>query len=685
MVRSAVRSKTSGSPKVEVGEIDTRAPFQSVKDAVNLFGEVAFSGGKSTIRKPNRNSAERVLVKESELHLAEKELKKLKEQLKNAENTKSEALVELDKVKKTAENLSQEINFLTESKDASLQATEAAKNRAKQLEDANSGNFDLTNGFRKDDTENAREEYTLLLSDLNSAKQELAKNRQDFETSLEAKASAIKEAEGAEIAVRVNAERASEISTEIATLKETIEQVRKASIEAEHEKAKTIAEKEAERRSNESRLEETSKKLELMKKEFDPEVSKNLEAQLAGAMIEIEGLKMNVANAKESDLDAVKRVTSELNGAKDSLQKVLEDRSALQSQVESLRQQLESLRKEHTDLKEKEAETESIAGNLHVKLRKCKSDLEESLGEESKSITATDEVSATMNQLAVETENARHEAEEMTMKAEELKREAEATLLCLEEAEKKLMVALREVEEAKVAEDAAREQLKVLSEQADAARSSTSESGANITISRDEFEALSRKVDESGQLAGMKVAAAMAQVEAVKASEDEAMQRLEASRKEIEDMKIATEEALKKAEMAEAAKKAVEGELKRWREKEQKKAADTASRILAETQAQAQSQVQVPSQTQAQSLLQVPTQTQSRLQVPSQLRPSKSSPIDYKIAAQDSSVNGGKKRNKFLSSKSKKVLLRLPSLSAIFHRKKSQVEGGSPSYLPGEN
>ncbi|XP_074320110.1 WEB family protein At5g55860-like [Silene latifolia] len=672
MVRSAVRPKSSGSLKFEVGEIDTRAPFQSVKDAVNLFGEVAFSGGKSAIKKPNRNSAERVLVKESELHLAEKELNKLKEQLKNAENTKSEALVELDKVKKTAENLSQKIKILTESKEASLQETEAAKNHAKQLEDANSGKFELTNGFRKDDTENAREEYTLLLSDLNSAKQELAKSRQDFETSLEAKATAIKEAEGAEITAGVNAERASEISAEIAALKETIEQVKQASLVAEREKAKTIAEKEIERQSYKSRLEETSKKLELMKKEFDPEVSKNLEAQLAGAMIEIEALKIDVANAKESDLDAVKRVTSELNGAKDSLQKVLEDKNSLQSQVESLRQQLESLRKEHTELKEKEAETESIAGNLHVKLRKCKSELEESLAEESKTNTATDEGSATMNQLAVETEKARHEAEEMTMKAEELKMEAEATLVCLEEAEKKLTIALQEVEEAKVAEDAAREQIKVLSKQADAARSSTSDSGAKVTISRDEFEALSKKVDESGQLAEMKVAAAMAQVEAVKASEDEALQRLEASRKEIEDMKASIEEALKKAEMAEAARKAVEGELKRLREREQKKADDIASRILAETQAQAQSRVHVP------------TQSESRLQVPTQLRPSKSNPIDYKTAAaQDSSVNGRKKRNKSLSSKSKKMLL--PSLSAIFQRKKSQVEGGSPSYLPGEN
>ncbi|GMH25482.1 hypothetical protein Nepgr_027325 [Nepenthes gracilis] len=125
-------------------------------------------------------------------------------------------------------------------------------------------------------------------------------------------------------------------------------------------------------------------------------------------------------NAKASDVESVTTITSELDGAKDSLQKVLEEESALWSSLDSLMLELENLREKHAELKDEAVEKDSFSGNLHVKLRMSKSKLE---------------VIAAMH-----------------------------ATFSLEDAEKELKIALEEAEEAKAAEARALDQIKTLSE-----------------------------------------------------------------------------------------------------------------------------------------------------------------------------------------------------------------------------
>lgn len=645
--------KTKGSAKAEVGEIDTSAPFQSVKDAVNLFGEGAFSGEKPAIRKAKPQSAEKVLAKETQLHLAEKQLNKLKEHLENAETTKAQALLELERAKKAVEDLTLKLKNITESKDLAIRATEEAKHRAKQFTESNKAESTGTDASSNINQETARVKYTNAVAELDAAKQELRTIRQEYDASMKLKNTATEQLAKAEDTARANTERVDELSKEIASVNDSVKQVNLATSRAKEEETLICAEKDKEKQLYKTRLDELGNKLISLKKDTDPDLIKNLEAELGNTLSEINVLRSDMENRRAADLDSLKTVTSELDGAKESLQKVVKEESSLRSLVESLNVELDNLKKEHTELRKKESETESAVGNLHVKLRKAKSELEEALAVEAKTQSASDDMIATIQQLTLEGENANREAEEMKQQAEELKREAETARIELEEAENILRVATHEAEEAKAAEARALNQIQTLSEKAEAARSSTSEPGAQITISKDEFEALSRKVEESKKLADIKVAAAVAQVEAVKASENEAIKRLEGTQKEIEDMKAATQEALKKAEMAEAARRAVEGELKRWREREQKKAAEAASRILAETE-----------------------------------KPFESSPRAYHIhrqqapLPQEKAVVETQKLEKAKTSIAKKVLL--PSLSNVFLKKKNQIEGSSPSYLPGE-
>lgn len=633
MVAKDRQSKTD-SPKVEVGEIDTRAPFQSVKDAVNLFGEGAFSGEKLTIKKIKPQSAERVLVKETKLHMAQKELHKLKEQLKSAENTKTGALTELERAKRTVEDLTKKLKIINDAKESAIKETEAAKTHAKQFETG------ATNPS-KNDLENTKEQYAAVFTELDAAKQELRRIRHDHETAVDEKTVAVKQETEADLIRKVSLDRAGEISKEIMFVHETIEQVKLATAEAQREQEKIYSEKNVEKLAHKAALEESAKKLLALREQIDPKMAKDLETQFEETTAEIKRLQTEMENARVSDLDSLKTVTLELEGAKDSLQKVVDEESSLKKLLESLKIELEKVKKEHEELKEKEAETESVAGNLNIELQKSKIQLESVLFEESKVRGASDEMTLTFQQLVSETENAKRESEEMKEKAEELKREAEAMEIRLREAESRLKIALTEADEAKKAESKALEEIKIISERTESARASTSsESGSKITISREEHEALIRKVEESEKLAKMKVEAAMAQVEAVKAGEKEAVKKLESTQKEIDELKAATDAAIKRAEMAEAAKRAVEGELKRWREREQKKAAEAAALILQETQMQSS--------------------------------PSSPSTPAYKQSPPPSQ-----------KPKTKKVLV--SNLSGIFQRKKSQVDGGSsPSYLPGE-
>ncbi|CAD6270173.1 unnamed protein product [Miscanthus lutarioriparius] len=626
------RPPSADAEKGEIGEIDTRAPFESVKAAVSLFGEVRFSSDKSAARKPKAPQAERVLAKETELHLAQKELNKYKEQLSNAETTRVQALSELEKAKKTVEELTTKLDVINKSKQLAIQATEDAKTRTKQLEGGSTNEGLGTDGPLKQELESAREQYAVALADLDAAKQELRKLKKDFETSLDMRLSAAQQEERNHC-------------IQLKPTKKKLTNFVAATVQAHEEEAQILDEKDVARTTYKQALEETQKKLSSLRNDFDPAAYDSLKEKLEQTNSEIASMQKKIEDARARDLESVAVVSTELDDAKEMLQKVAEEESSLRSLVESLKVELEAVKQDHNQLKEKDTETESIVGDLHVKLQKCKSELEAAVAAESKATSASDDLMLALQQLSSESKNALQEAEMMQKSAAELREEAEKARVELAEAEQKLQLALKEAEEAKAAEARALDQIKQLSDRASAARASTSESGANITISKEEFESLSRKVEESEKLSEMKVAAAMAQVEAIRASENEAIKKLEAARKEMEDMELATEEALKRAEMAEAAKKAVEGELKRWREKEQKKTAEAQPSAGAEELGSA------------------------------------SPPVTQTSAGKASEKNDGHQRNS-------RTLLRrsfmLPNITSMFHKKKSHPGSSSPSYLPGE-
>ncbi|KAL6992919.1 hypothetical protein U1Q18_011036 [Sarracenia purpurea var. burkii] len=575
--------RSVGSPKTEVGEIDTRAPFQSVKAAVSLFGEGASSPkarSAPVVYKKSKTAEERVLEKETQLHLALKELDKFKDRLKNAETTKTQAGRELEKANRTLQELTCKLEMASESKQAAIAATEAAKNRAKELEEAKSSKLQQDCGSWKQDVDSEREQYKASSAQLIAAKQELTNIRQDFDAALGKKLTAFQEAADAQHATKVNTERFNELSKEIATMRETLDQVKLCIAQSQEKQAKIVADKEAHLQSLRTAKEEVDNRIRLLKEEeFDPKFSGNLEEKLEETTEAIALLQEQLQNVRESDLQSLRTVTLELEDAKNSLVEALEEESSLRRSVESLKLELDEAKRDCSEWKEKEALSESVVEHLRVELDGSKLELEAAIANQSKQVEAYEDMHSTLEHLSSETDNARREAEETNRRTEELKQEAESARNTAKEIEEKLQTALKKAEAAKAA--AAKlvsdRILVTPSSPTDAAHATNSDSRDKIKLSAEDFESLSTKAEEFEKLAQMKVEAAMAEVEASNASERVAVERLEASLNEMEEIKAATEDALKKAEMAEAAKKVVEAELLKWRQQEQEKAAGETS------------------------------------------------------------------------------------------------------------
>lgn len=584
--RQNAPSDPTGSPSTPaaaVGEIDTKAPFESVKAAVNLFVEASPKADtcRPQLLKKSRTMEESVLGKEAQLHWILKEIDKYKEHVKSAESTKGQALGELVKANNTLQELTNKIEAANHSKQASVDSTEAAKTRAQQLEQLKSTKTQET--WQQESLDNERSLYKDAANQLISAKQQLTNLRQDFDIALEAKLAYFQQAAEAQHSAKLNRNKITQLSKDIHHMTQTLERVKSASLKAEEDHARLMEEKDALLDSKNKAKDHTDLQIQsLIRKEAEDPAAGNciLQKKLEETTEAVHLLRDQLKGVRAADMELLRNVNSELDEAKRRLEEMKEEETSLRGEVESLKQELENVTRDISLSKEEDLKNEQ----LQAELGGIKLEVEEAVTKETIAANHVQELESKIREMFLEAEKARQEEEQVKKQVETLWREAQRSELAIKQAEEKLEMAQREVEQAEAAKELADDQIRKRSSSSSFASSSTTTTSASasslrkdkekdlstdhntIILTTKDFEALSKKAEEATTSADTKVEAIMSQLESIKQQERGILEKLEKSIQENKEIEAEITKAQKAVEVADAARQSVETELNKWRQ-----------------------------------------------------------------------------------------------------------------------
>lgn len=425
-----------------------------------------------------------------------------------------------------------------------LRVRNVAKELASKIEESNARRSELQS-VSKSARVGEDLQYSRVMQELGQAKRELSRLKLDVASALEAKAKAEKE-------IEASSSKAASYSRSVAELRRKIDEadeehvlVELARIEAEKERREIEERRRTEADMFAEEIETAKKRIEELRRELHR--SKELEMKLKvtnsdvnvlqGEMELVRAMERNYraesiakSNKSREQDSALQSAIAELKAAKQELASIKEESFQFMVSMDTIREELSHISEEINKLGRLEKKAETNIQCLNAKLAKAKSLLEAATMADERSKSIVTDLSSALQQMQTETEAANEEKQQTDEEIKTISHEIDKAESDVDSTLEKLQVAMRELEAVKASEAKA---LGKLRDVAHKTMRSRAVSISTMTISKSEFEYLNQQATAAREVAGKKVEAARAWVEALAAREKEILLKTEIIERDI--------------------------------------------------------------------------------------------------------------------------------------------------------
>ncbi|KAK8624306.1 hypothetical protein V6N13_065653 [Hibiscus sabdariffa] len=568
--------------------IDTTAPFDSVKEAVSKFGEIA------DWKAHRKQAVERRMFVERHLEKMQLEIPEYKKQLEDVEETKMQVLKELESTKRQVEELKLSLEKAQTEENQARQDSELAKLRVQEMEQGIVGEASVA---AKAQLEVAKARHSHAVSELISINEELETLRKDYSSLITERDVAVKKAEEAISASKEIEKMVEKLSIELIATKEALDSTHAAHLEAEDKKIGATMAREQDTHFWEKEVKLAEEEVQSLTQQIQS--TKDMKLKLDIALALLVDLKAELADYKENknrkeldrhsndsqtsethdDIqDAVASAKKELEEVKINIEKVTAEVDCLKVSADSLKSELEKEKTALATLKQREGMASVVVASLEAELDKSHTEIAVVQATEKETREKMEELPKQLQKAAQEADEAKsltQIAREEFCKAKEEAEQAKATASVLDS---KLLAAQKEIQAAKASQKLALAAINALRKSESARQTENANSPGGVVLPIDEYHELNKRAHEAEEQATLRVEAFISQIEQAKQSKSKSTKKLEEVKQEMAERKEALRSAMKKAEKARQGKLAVEQDLRKWRaEHEQQRKAKESS------------------------------------------------------------------------------------------------------------